>query len=111
MLLQQERYRTNATIHIDRIRILQVLSNPIDNALKFTPAAGRVDVREEPYGNHLRSTTDPQSRKANRRKSSIPTFRRPATPEVAPISALTIGRRIVDTETKSALSLMGSPIM
>ena len=33
----------------DRDRILQVLSNLIDNSIKFTPAGGMVDLRVEPY--------------------------------------------------------------
>lgn len=32
------------TVHADRHRVLQVLSNFLDNALKFTPAGGRVDL-------------------------------------------------------------------
>jgi signal transduction histidine kinase len=87
MLLQEERYRTNATIHIDRIRILQVLSNPIDNAIKFTPAG----ARRRP-GRNLTAITFGQQRTGNpedyqEKIFEIPTSRRPATPGVAPISA------------------------
>jgi signal transduction histidine kinase len=35
-------------LHIDRDRIMQVLSNLISNALRFTPEGGRITVRAQP---------------------------------------------------------------
>ncbi len=37
-------------VHADPERVTQLLSNLVGNALKFTPAGGRVDVRVRPYG-------------------------------------------------------------
>jgi PAS domain S-box-containing protein len=36
-------------VHADPERVTQLLSNLVGNALKFTPAGGRVDVRVDPY--------------------------------------------------------------
>jgi hypothetical protein len=38
------------TVHADPERVTQLLSNLVGNALKFTPAGGRVEVRVQPYG-------------------------------------------------------------
>ena len=37
-------------VHADRARIEQVVANLLDNALKYTPARGRIDVRVRPEG-------------------------------------------------------------
>jgi signal transduction histidine kinase len=37
-------------VHADPDRVTQLLSNLVGNALKFTPAGGRVDVRVQPNG-------------------------------------------------------------
>lgn len=36
-------------VHADPERVTQLLSNVVGNALKFTPAGGRVEVRVQPY--------------------------------------------------------------
>jgi PAS domain S-box-containing protein len=46
-------------VHADPDRVTQLLSNLVGNALKFTPAGGRVEVRVQPYGEGaLVSVTD-----------------------------------------------------
>ncbi|HEX8601731.1 MAG TPA: ATP-binding protein, partial [Pseudoduganella sp.] len=41
---------TTATLHIDRHRIAQVLSNLVNNAAKYTPPGGRIDVEASIQG-------------------------------------------------------------
>jgi signal transduction histidine kinase len=89
----------HATIRVDRIRILQVLSNLIDNALKFTPAGGRIVVREEPYGNHLRFSVfnnGPAIPEDCREKIFDPYFQAPGNTRGGAGLGLTIARRIVE---------------
>jgi len=43
-------------VKADKHRILQVLSNLIDNAIKFTPEGGRITVACELRENHVRFT-------------------------------------------------------
>jgi len=46
-------------VHADPDRVTQLLSNLVGNALKFTPAGGRVEVQVQPYGEGaLVSVTD-----------------------------------------------------
>jgi signal transduction histidine kinase len=52
--VRSERLDSALAISVDRERILQVLSNIIGNALKFSPRGGDVSVRAEPEGAWLR---------------------------------------------------------
>jgi signal transduction histidine kinase len=42
------------TVAGDRFRIAQAISNLVGNAIRFTPAGGRITLRAEPYGNGVR---------------------------------------------------------
>jgi signal transduction histidine kinase len=89
----------HATIHVDRTRILQVLSNLVDNALKFTPTGGRIVVREEPYSNHLRFSVfnnGPAIPEDCREKIFDPYFQVPGNTRGGAGLGLTIARRIVE---------------
>ena len=44
----------NAVVRADRARLLQVLGNLIDNAVKYSPPSARVDVEVLPRGDHVR---------------------------------------------------------
>jgi signal transduction histidine kinase len=54
-----ELHGDDASVQADRNRVLQVFSNLIGNALKFTPAGGDVVIAAEPEDDHVRfSVTD-----------------------------------------------------
>ncbi|HEX8903736.1 MAG TPA: ATP-binding protein, partial [Longimicrobiaceae bacterium] len=66
-------------VEADRKRVLQVLGNLIGNALKFTPAGGRVEVGAEADGGEARiwvADSGVGSRRSTSRTSSIRTGRR-----------------------------------
>jgi signal transduction histidine kinase len=59
VLLSASAEPSQVLAHFDAGRILQVLANLVSNAIKFTPAAGRISIQCERNGNELRfSVTD-----------------------------------------------------
>lgn len=54
--LESEMPDEDVTVHADRGRILQVMSNLIGNALKFTPEGGRITVAATREGGEIRFT-------------------------------------------------------
>lgn len=71
----------SSLVYADRDRILQVLTNLIDNALKFTPEGGRITVKSEVHADHVRfsiSDTGPGIPEAYREKIFDPYFQAPA---------------------------------
>jgi signal transduction histidine kinase len=52
--LRSETPQTLSSVRADRHRILQVLSNLIDNAIKFTPEGGRITVNSAQLDNYVR---------------------------------------------------------
>jgi len=71
-----------AIVIVDRDRLLQVLTNLIDNAIKFTPEGGTVTVKSEVHQNEVRfsvSDTGPGIAKADRDRIFQPFWQAPAT--------------------------------
>lgn len=54
--LESEMPDDDVMVHADRGRVLQVMSNLIGNALKFTPEGGRITVAAEKEGGEVRFT-------------------------------------------------------
>jgi signal transduction histidine kinase len=88
----------NATVWVDRDRLLQVLTNLIDNAIKFTPQGGTVTVRSEVAQNEVRfsvSDTGPGIPESDRERIFEPYWQAPATAHLGAGLGLAIAKQIV----------------
>jgi signal transduction histidine kinase len=88
----------NATIHADRDRLLQVLGNLIDNAIKFTPEGGTITVRSEARPDEVRfsvSDTGPGIPASDRDRIFEPYWQAPATAHLGTGLGLSIAKQIV----------------
>jgi signal transduction histidine kinase len=88
-----------ATVYADRERLLQVLANLIDNAIKFTPSGGRVTVRSEVQRDHVIfsvSDNGPGIPEAYRRRIFEPYFQAPETAHLGSGLGLAIAKQIVE---------------
>ena len=88
-----------AMVYADRDRILQVLTNLIDNALKFTPPGGRITVRSEVHNDHVRfsiSDTGLGIPEEYREKIFEPYFQAPEAAHLGSGLGLAISKQIVE---------------
>ena len=89
----------SATVCADRDRLLQVLGNLIDNAIKFTPEGGRITVRSEVGHNEVRlsvSDTGPGIAESDRDRIFQPYWQAPATAHLGAGLGLSIAKQIVE---------------
>jgi signal transduction histidine kinase len=87
------------TVYGDRDRLLQVLTNLVDNALKFTPAGGTVTVRSEQRDHEIRfsvSDTGPGIPPADRDRVFEPYWRASHTAQPGAGLGLAIAKQIVE---------------
>jgi signal transduction histidine kinase len=55
----QKQISVNPSIHVDKDRIIQVLTNLVSNAIKFAPRDSDIEIATSLYGNHVKlSVTD-----------------------------------------------------
>jgi signal transduction histidine kinase len=88
----------NAVVYADRDRVLQVLTNLIDNALKFTPEGGLVTVESEVCRDHVRfsvSDTGPGIPETFRNRVFEPYFQAPGCKQGSGLG-LAIAKQIVE---------------
>jgi signal transduction histidine kinase len=89
----------NATVRVDRDRLLQVLGNLIDNAIKFTPEGGAVTVKSEVADQEVRfsvSDTGPGVPESDRHRVFEPYWQAPATAHLGAGLGLSIAKQIVE---------------
>jgi signal transduction histidine kinase len=89
----------NATVCVDRDRLFQVLTNLIDNAIKFTPEGGTVTVKSEVRHNEVRfsvSDTGPGIPEAHRARIFEPFWQAPETAHLGAGLGLSIAKQIVE---------------
>jgi signal transduction histidine kinase len=88
-----------ATVYADRSRLLQVLMNLIDNAIKFTPEGGTVTVKSEFQRDEVRfsvSDTGPGISETDRPRIFEPYWQAPATAHLGAGLGLAIAKQIVE---------------
>ena len=89
----------SATVCVDRDRLLQVLGNLIDNAIKFTPKGGTITIRSEAGRNEVRfsvSDTGPGIPESDRDRIFEPYWQAPATAHLGAGLGLSIAKQIVE---------------
>jgi signal transduction histidine kinase len=89
----------NATVVVDRDRLFQVLTNLIDNAIKFTAEGGTVIVRSAVGVNEVRfsvSDTGPGIPESDRDRIFEPYWQAPATAHLGAGLGLSIAKQIVE---------------
>jgi signal transduction histidine kinase len=83
---------------VDRDRLLQVLANLIDNAIKFTPEGGTITVRSEAGPKEVRfsvSDTGPGIPQSDRERIFEPYWQAPSTAHLGAGLGLSIAKQIV----------------
>jgi signal transduction histidine kinase len=88
----------HASVYVDRERLFQVLTNLVDNAVKFTPEGGTVTVKSEAQPNEVRfsvSDTGPGIPEAYRDLVFEPYWQAPATAHLGAGLGLSIAKQIV----------------
>ena len=89
----------NATICVDRDRLLQVLGNLIDNAIKFTPEGGTVTLKSEVADKEVFfsvSDTGPGIPESDRNRIFEPYWQASATAHLGAGLGLSIAKQIVE---------------
>ena len=89
----------HAMVYADRDRLLQVLTNLMDNAIKFTPKGGRIMVKSQTMQDHVRfsvSDTGPGIPETYRDKIFEPYFQVPGNSHRGSGLGLAIAKRIVE---------------
>jgi signal transduction histidine kinase len=100
-----------ACVLADRGRMLQVLANLVGNAVKFTPAGGRIEMRAEPDGSGTRvvvANSGPGIPRSALGKLFQPFWQAPETASQGTGLGLTITKGIVEAH-RSALTVTSEP--
>ncbi len=86
-------------VYVDRDRLLQVMGNLVDNAVKFTPEGGTVTVRSEVHDGEIRfsvSDTGPGISEDDRERIFEPYWQAPSTAHLGSGLGLAIAKQIVE---------------